>query len=323
MTPPDDGGDVTVVCVGDVMMAHALKPVLAKKGGLYPFEKVRPLLEGPDILFGNLENPVAKQGTKHPDKEFNFLMDPPHAKALARAGFKVMSLANNHILDFGPESLAETRQHLQAAGILGCGAGPNLAEARKPAVLEVRGRRVAFLAYSKTPPESFAAGPETPGTAMAEEQFLKEDIPKAKKENDWVLVSFHWGQEYTDVLDPDQRRLARLAAEAGADLVIGHHPHMIQGVEVYKRKIIFYSLGNFVFGTRNSGAEGLLLRVRLSPGQTPRVEVFPLLVDNHQVPFQPVPLEGTALQNTLARLKALSLPLGASLRLQKDRALIP
>lgn len=313
-----------VTCVGDVMMAHGMKSVLAEKGADYPFQRVKILLKKSDVVFGNLENPISARGNRYPDKDFHFLMDPPSTPALRQAGFRVMSLANNHTLDFGPDALRDTLLYLKQQNILTCGAGENLEDARKPAVVVVRKKRVAFLAYSRTFPLSFSADDGNPGTAFAEESFIREDVARAKKSNTWVIVSFHWGEEYSSVPTPIQRQLAHAAIDAGADAVIGHHPHVAQGIEIYKKRIIAYSLGNFVFGTRNPNAdEGLVLKLHLRTGRPPRAEIFPIDVDNSRIAFRPQPLKNKPLKQSLSRLKALSADLGTRLRTKKDRAVLP
>ncbi|MBI4397050.1 MAG: CapA family protein, partial [Elusimicrobia bacterium] len=199
------------------MLAHGLKSTFAEKGLDYPFVHVRPLLSKADVVFGNLENPISTRAVaRYPGKEYHFLMDPPHTAALKRAGFRVMSLANNHILDFGTEALMDTIGHLEKEGIVPCGAGGTLAEARRPAVVAIKGRTIAFLAYARTFPLSFSATPETPGTAFADEAFIIEDVARAKREHTWVIVSFHWGEEYHRSPSPAHRRLARAAVDAGA-----------------------------------------------------------------------------------------------------------
>jgi poly-gamma-glutamate synthesis protein (capsule biosynthesis protein) len=316
--------DVEVVCVGDVMMAHGMKPVLEREGADFPFRRLEPLFRRADVLFGNLETPIAARGSRYPDKEFHFLMDPPHAEALKRAGFDVMSAANNHVLDFGPEALESTLATLNGLGIAVCGAGPDAAAARAPAVVDVRGERVAFLAYSLTFPVSFAAAPDAWGTAYADERFVREDVARAKAAHDWVVVSFHWGEEYSTSATGAQRKLARAAIDAGADAVVGHHPHVVQGLELHEGRPVAYSLGNLVFGTRNPAArEGLVLRLRFRPGQPVRAEAIPVLVDNTVVSFQPRPLKGRALAAALRRLRRQSAELGTKLRLKKDRAVLP
>lgn len=316
--------ETVVVFVGDVMMAHGLKPVIAEKGADHPFAKVRPLLKSADIVFGNLENPIGTEGERFPDKDFHFLMDPPHAAALKKAGFRVMSLANNHILDFGEAALRQTLAALKTHGIAACGAGATVEEARAPAVAGPPGREVAFLAYSRTFPIAFSADRGKPGSAFADEVFIREDIARARKKARWVVVSVHWGQEYVDAPTPGQRPLARAIIDAGADAVIGHHPHMPQGLELYRGKIIAYSLGNFVFGTRNNKAtEGLLLKVRFDTERPPQGEVVPILVQSARTGYQPRPLTHAARGRALSRLKVLCANLGTTLRLRKGRALLP
>jgi poly-gamma-glutamate capsule biosynthesis protein CapA/YwtB (metallophosphatase superfamily) len=318
------GDDVTLICVGDVMMAHGMKRFLEKKGPDYPFERVRSILKSGDIVFGNLENPISRRGKRAPDKDYHFRMDPPHAEALPRAGFRVMSLANNHIFDYGEAAFRDTLEELGRLGIQGCGAGLTLAEARQPAIVSVGKKRVAFLAYHRTPPLSFSATARSPGTAIAETTFLREDIPAARARADWVIVSFHWGKEYTAVPPKKLRRLAQAAVEAGADAVLGHHPHVVQGFEVHKGKIIAYSLGNFAFGTRNPNAkESVILKLTLFENGSARAEIIPISVDNRRVHFQPRPLEGPPAEKFLQRLRRLSKKLRTDLRVEGERAYLP
>jgi len=304
---------VTLLFTGDVMMAYRMKDVLRRKGADYPFQKVLPELAAADAVVGNLECPVSSAGEKFPDKDYNFLMSPRVLPALKRANFKVLTLANNHVLDYGAAAFANTRHHLRKNGLLFCGGGKNLEAARRPAVLSVNGKKIAFLAYNRVPPLTFSATAAAPGTAFADIRFIRKDVAAAKTLADWVVVSFHWGVEYDTGVSEARRKLAHATLDAGADAVIGHHPHIVQAIEIYKEKIIAYSLGNFVFGTYNPGAEGMLLKLTLEPGQPMKAEALPLWVDNRRVRFQPRPFAKEAATAAVEKWRSLSEPYGATL----------
>jgi poly-gamma-glutamate capsule biosynthesis protein CapA/YwtB (metallophosphatase superfamily) len=318
---PAESDPVRVLFVGDVMMAHRLKPVLEARGSDYPFRGLASFLKEADLVFGNLENPIGASGVPSPDQEYRFLMAPARTAALRAAGFRVMSVANNHILDYGPSALHETLVALREHGIAACGAGENLAAARQPAVVTVRGYRLAFLCYSRSFPLSFSATPQEPGAAFADLRIIREDVAAARSNSDWVFVSLHWGKEYSSVPTAAQRRLARAVIDAGADGVIGHHPHTPQGVELYRGRVIAYSLGNFVFGTLNRRADwGLALRITLGRDKTHEADIFPIWTDNHRVGYQPRFLLPDARREKLRRLQRLSAAWGTRLAIHRDRA---
>lgn len=237
---------VTVVAVGDIMLGRYIGKDLAQKGYIYPYTKVKDIISSADIAFANLECPISSRG-KPEDKEYCFRANPRVIEGLNYAGFDVLSLANNHTMDYGEIALQDTIDLLRKNGILPVGSGKNLALARKPAIIRTKEIKIAFLAYNCTYPETFKTPKNRPGVSPGKIEIIKEDIKKAKKIADIVIVSFHWGVEYQEKPTKSQIRLAHQTIDAGADLIIGHHPHVLQGIEFYKEKPIFYSLGNFVF----------------------------------------------------------------------------
>lgn len=307
------------------MLAHQAEPLIKAQGADYPFLALRDELTAADIAFGNLETPISTgTGRPHPRKEYRFITRPANAEGLARAGFDILSVANNHTGDFGSPVFLDTLGHLQKWGIQPVGGGRNSAEARRPALFNVRERRIAFLAYSHTHPMEFHAGPKRPGTAFPTEEIVALDVGSAKKIADRVIVSFHWGKEYNPRPTPSQRSLAYAAVDAGADAVIGHHPHTYQGVEVRNGKPIVYSVGNFAFGTRNAKARhGLFVWLRLPENGDAQLEIRPLLVDAARVHFQPRFLDGPEAEDVLSRLQALSEDLQTPLRIEGLSAFFP
>ena len=301
-----EAGKVVLTVVGDIMLAGNASATLSRQGYDYPFAATAEILRGSDIAVGNLEAPIARKGLEFTGKKYRFKADPKAAAAIRKAGFTVLTLANNHIMDFGAQGLAETRQHLKKELLLYTGAGRNLAEARLPALIEKNGRKIAFLAYSLTHPAEFYAGPAKPGAAPGYPHLFREDIKKAKAHADYVVVSFHWGAECATSPKSYQVSVARMAVDAGADVVVGHHPHVLQGIERYKGRLILYSLGNYAFCSMSRNAEtSVIARIVLDRGVR-EVELFPLNVKNTEVRFQPALLKGARGKKVISHLQELS-----------------
>jgi poly-gamma-glutamate synthesis protein (capsule biosynthesis protein) len=235
--------EVRMAFVGDIMLDR--DPGKAMLAGRDPFAGVAGILGGADLTVGNLECVVADSGTRI-DKNYTFRADPGAIPYLARY-FDAVSLANNHTGDFGHTALIETMYRLQRANLPFFGAGLNGEEAHTPWVVEKNGIKIAVLGYNEFPPRAFKAGPKTPGCAWSEDEKVVADIRAIRPRVDVILTFMHWGEEYR--LEPDERQksLARKMIDAGADVVIGNHPHVIQGHELYKNRLIVYCLGNFVF----------------------------------------------------------------------------
>jgi len=313
---------LVIHAVGDIMLAGSGEKIYRKYGYDYPFAATREILQQGDIVIGNLESPLASSGVEFTGKKFRFKADPKAAPALKRAGFTHISLANNHILDFGAEGLKETLAALDANSIIFAGAGQNLTAARKAAITSAHGVKVAFLSYSLTYPEEFFAGQETAGTAPGYASFFTADITAAKKNADCVIVSFHWGGEGENKPKPYQVNAAHKAVEAGADIVIGHHPHVLQGIERYNNGVIFYSLGNFAFGSYSrSSSVSMIARITFDAGIR-EVEIIPLSILNSQVRFQPRPINGAGAEAAARKIDLLSSGLKSYLSVVNGRYLV-
>lgn len=259
---------ITVFAVGDIMLDRGVEYVIerdARGDFTFPFRKIANDLKKADILFGNLESIVASRGSKI-GSIHSFRADPKAIEGLVYAGFDVLSVANNHTLDYGRAGMEDSIRKLQEAGITFVGAGLNANEAFSVKIKEVRGTKIGFLAFTNLGPAVWRAGNNSPGIAWMEagdrEQIIK-NIQEAKEAVDVLLVSFHWGQEYTSRPDAFQSSFGKALIDGGADIVIGHHPHVIQPVERYKSGWIAYSLGNFVFdqGFSEETMKGLLLEI--------------------------------------------------------------
>ena len=301
-------GEIIINAVGDIMLAGRWASILKAKGYEYPFAAVKAELADGDINIANMESPIATGGREFTGKQFRFRAEPAVAKAVRSAGFNLVTLANNHSMDFGGEALAETLQHLKSAGIAWIGAGENLDEARKMALYTIKGKKVAFLGYSLTQPIEFFAGQNRPGTTPGYEKIVTTDVASARRQADYVIVSFHWGKEASTTVQDYQRKAAHNAIDAGADVIIGHHPHVLQGIERYKQGLIFYSLGNFTFASKSTTADvSALIRLRLDDKQR-IAEILPLDVLHRRVGFQPRLLSGTRAGSVIEKLNLMSRP---------------
>jgi poly-gamma-glutamate synthesis protein (capsule biosynthesis protein) len=224
-----------------------------------------------------LECPVSDQG-KNLHHRYSFRADPHVLDGLKEAGFRIVSEANNHAYDWGPAALVDTLKRLSAAGIRPVGAGRNDLEAHYPVFVNLGGLRTAFLAYVDIDPKEAMAGVDRPGVAWLEAERVVADIRFARPMVDLVIVCPHWGNEYAKGPTREQVRLAREMIDAGADLIVGSHPHVVQPLEKYRGGWIAYSLGNFVFDQKDAATHrGLMLKVRVSGKQV--VEVTPLPIN--------------------------------------------
>ena len=311
--------EIIINAVGDIMLAGKWAKTLKSRGYEHSFNGVRSVLAKGDINLANLESPVATGGSEFSNKQFRFRAEPAVAKAVRAAGFNLVTLANNHSMDFGGEALAETLQHLGSAGIAWVGAGVNMDEARKMALYTIKGKKIAFLGYSLTQPLEFFAGKTRPGTTPGYEKLVTADVASARRQADYVIVSFHWGREASGTVQTYQRNAAHNAIDAGADAVIGHHPHVLQGIERYKNGIIFYSLGNFAFASKGKTADvSALIRLRLD-GRQRMAEILPLDVLHRRVGFQPRLLSGNRAEEVIEKLRVLSRPFKTDIRIVDDR----
>jgi len=298
---------LVVLAAGDVMLANWLIPVLEREGLDYPFRGVLEPLRRADLRIVNLEAPFTDGGEPF-DKRFTFRVPPRLAGVLVQGQIDAVNLANNHILDFGPEGLSSTLLVLDSLGIVGFGAGRDRAEACGARYVTRGGRTIALLGFSLTYPPEFYATANRPGTCFGSCRAIRSAIQAARDSADLVIASFHWGSELRETPKPYQRELAHLAIDSGADLVIGHHPHVLQGLEIYRGKLIAYSLGNFIFASYSDRARdsALLLCTFDKTHRLKRAKVVPLNVWNRHVEFQPAILRGQEAERLFQHLNRIS-----------------
>jgi len=311
---------LTVAAGGDVQGDRLVGKYIDAHGGAAALAKVKPYLQTADLAFVNLEGPVSDKGTKLAWKEYTFRSRLALASGLAAAGVDVVSMANNHAVDCGQTALLDTIARLDKVGIAHAGAGDDISAARAAAIVDTPAGKVAVLAFTDKYASGFAAGTDRPGVAtISDGKKVLAAIAAADKKADFVIVSFHWGTEYTSQAASYQRALAHKAIDAGADLILGHHPHVIQGLEVYHDKLIAYSLGDFLFDHRSRATgEAFVLRVTLHPTGPPVARIIPVyLSDANGIP---APVTGKAADAILDRLTRLSAAFGAKLTRSGDQA---
>jgi len=326
--PPAAAPDEVVVVVGgDTAPTDAALTTLHTRGYEYPYAATVGLLRSSDLTLVNLEAPVTERNEPFAlYKRYVYRVEPAALEALAWAGVGAVTLANNHIMDYGVGGVEDTLEQLRRAGIVPVGAGTSAAQARRGVVFEVRGVRLGVLSFLEDSlmhsiyVRSFA-GAWRPGCARMSLASAKEDIARLRRRADLVLVVAHWGASYGEVTWR-QRYLGKALIDYGADVVVGHHPHVHQPVAVHRGKPIVYSLGNYAFGTPGQDwfRHGLLARLRIRGTSLRRLELIPLLVQNRMVHFKPEPERGGAAASMLRALARSSARHGARLRVVGDMA---
>lgn len=283
---------LTMTMVGDMMFGRYVAKVGERYGYEHLFQRIQPYLNQSDLVTGNFENPILSRDPEtYPiaDKAIRFYADPAVTSALKKVGFTSVNLANNHMMDYGAPGLIDTRNAFQQSGLETVGAGRNRYDAERILYQEVNGLKVATVGVTDTYGTGFAVTREAPGVLTARPQTILPLVEKAKKKADLVVVHVHWGVEYDNNVHPRQQVLGRALVDAGADIVIGHHPHVLEPVEFYKDSVILYSLGNFIFDQGWSRTrETALVQYRLRADGKARLEIHPMVIREGQ----PRPLHG-------------------------------
>ena len=251
-TEPEDPV-VHLLFSGDVYFSSHVLTAYDNAGGIHGVlaEAYRDEISRADIYMANQEFPFSDRGTPAPDKQFTFRVPPERVSMMHELGIDIVTIANNHTLDYGTDALVDTCTTLENAGIPYVGAGANMDRAKQLETIEVRGRTIGFLAASRVYPDtSWVANSKKPGMVSGyDPSILLKEIEAAGEYCDYLVVYMHWGIERDEKPQEYQRTLGRQLIDAGADLVIGSHPHVLQGIEYYQGKPIVYSLGNFIFGS--------------------------------------------------------------------------
>jgi poly-gamma-glutamate synthesis protein (capsule biosynthesis protein) len=269
----------------------------------YPFQKIAPVMQDKDLVLVNLESPLST----HPRVRGFFRSDPGYAQAMKKVGISMVSLANNHIFDAGEIGFLDTLKHLEDAGIPYTGAGRNFQDARLGKPVQLDGVKFLFLNYTQHCNSGFASiAREYPGTLPLDRQLIIKDVKTARSKADFVFVVLHWGYENQPNVHPEQVKIAHAIIDAGADAIIGHHPHVPHGIEIYKQRPIVYSLGNLIFGqAREDWSDNLLAEVVIDQGRIQGLIVYPISGRGTDL-FQPELLGGARADTLLDELRLKS-----------------
>lgn len=280
--PEETGtGDTTIIFAGDVLLSDYVLENYKNQGiGGVVNDTLLSQLQSADITVVNEEFPFGTTGTKAEDKQFTFRVNPSYITVLQEMGVDAVTLANNHVLDFGEEALLETMETLDSAGILYAGAGDSVERAKQVQKMEVNGKTYGMLAASRViPVTSWNVENHTLGVFCTyDATALVKEIQQAKKKCDYLAVYVHWGVERNNQPEDYQRNLAKQYIDAGADVVIGSHPHVLQGIEFYQGKPIFYSLGNFIFN--QSIDKTMAVKLEIPEEGEPMIRLLPASAQN-------------------------------------------
>lgn len=303
-SPIDDATILTVTFAGDLGLGLAVQsyPWIEKNGYHAAFANVRPVIKDTDFFIPNLESPITDPETPSIFPKRRPRQPPEVATALQDEGVTIVGLANNHQMDFGKPGLDSTLKYLHAAGIKTFGAGENLAQATEPLILEKNGYKVAVVAGCRPRKWQLLATDELAGVAPLERKPWSKAIKKAKKKADFVVALPHWGECNKSKISDEEKKYAQITVDAGADLVIGHHPHIPQTMEIIRGVPVLYSIGNFIFhGIRQIELEKGPRNLRFDYSWVTKVEwtrrglksitIIPFFNNNLKTDFTPRPAE--------------------------------
>ncbi len=290
---------------GDVTFGLAVADLIAQKEPAFPWAEVSPLFGLYDITVVNLEGPLCSVAPPDPvQTSLDLRGATSNAAPMAEAGIDALCLANDHIMDYGAGGLEETLNVLRAQGLGIFGAGSSASSAQRPLVLEAEnGASIALLSFSDVSSPASAAGEDTPGISEASLETIGEMVGAAAQDAHYVAVFMHWGEVGSADITARQREIASACVEAGADLVIGCHPHVVQGIEVISGVPVIYSLGNLVYSSESeAGKNAIFAGCRFSGGRLASLELIPLRVEGGK----PTPLYAGQAEELLKDLEAAS-----------------
>jgi len=275
---------VSFCAVGDVLLDREVRKVIKKNGIEFPFKNIDKIVNEKDLAFFNMECPLANENDGYPiNKRYSFRAEPEYINGLKYAGFNVASVSNNHTIDYGKSGLLKTIEILNTDLIHTIGGGKNQDEAFKPLLIEKNGETFVFFGMLEFLLEGTTFNENQPYPAYGQIDRLCNEIRQLNSDIDNIIVSFHWGQEGAVIPTSKQIEYAHKVIDAGTDLVLGHHPHVLQSIETYKGKLILYSLGNFVFdNTAKLQKESVIFNCQFKNGQIINPELIPVYIDSCQ-----------------------------------------
>lgn len=311
-----------LVFLGDVMLGRLVNERLRSAPPAYPWGDTLPVLAQADMRFANLECVLADGGTPLPGKVFHFRSDVRNAAALTAAGIDAVSLANNHVLDYGADAFRELLPALDRSGILHAGAGPDLEAARRPVIRRVGPAAVGLLAFTDNQPD-WEAGPFRPGVYYVPVDERRPDearvrdllalVGRTRARTDLLVVSAHWGGNWGADVPPAHRELGHALVDAGADVVFGHSAHIFRGVELYRGRPLIYSAGDFIddyaVDPEERNDQSFIFRLEIGGGVPVRLQLHPTVITGFQAR-----LAGRSSRRIAVRMQELSAQLGTQSR---------
>jgi len=275
--PPS--GRVSFCAVGDILLDRGVRNIIENKDFDYPFRNVRNIVDLHDLAFCNLECPITEKGNPIA-KRFSFCADTSYVNGIVNSGFNIISVANNHTLDYGRTGFIRTSQLLSEKGLFSIGGGVNQKEARGATIITKNGLKFAFFGFIDMLPDGIVYIESEAGPAYASTEEIVRKIEKIRDKVDFVIVSFHWGSEFNRYPRIDHVEKAHRIIDAGADLILGHHPHVLQSVEIYKERPIIYSLGNFVFDQHKiKQCQSAIFECVFEKGKVDSISFIPVILE--------------------------------------------
>lgn len=318
---------VSFTTTGDLIFWREVADYIDMNGGASAMANIADMLSQADVTIANVESPLSDNDSEPiADKDVYILGRPSAIEGIVNSGIDIASLANNHIMDYTGPALQDTLNALDGAGILHAGAGMNEAEADKIVEMTVNGASIAFFSWTDIVPDNFVAYDDQPGVASA--RLNMDDackrVREAKETHDVVIVAMHWGIEYQDYIDDyTQRTPAHKLVDAGADVIVGNHPHVLEGVEFYNGSLIAYAHGNCVFRQAfeyGNTHESYVLDFDITENGIQNVVATPLYLDDtYGIPSVAT---GEQAQTTLSRLVEISDGMNTAFELRDDKAYI-
>jgi len=287
-------GDIKIIGLGDISFDNGFGDDLIQNGENKSFNGIEEILKKADIVIANLETPVSERGTRIIKGGNHFRAKSEYLEILKKLNIKVLTLANNHILDYGPDALADTINYLRDKDFKFTGAGNNFQEAAKPVIVEIKNKTIGIIACCDIE-ESVNAKKTGPTANGIDENKIFSEIESTKKKADIVILCAHIGMEFSLFPEPQKIKMFRKFADAGADIIFGHHPHCPQGFEKYNGKLIFYSLGNFILddGKLNikeplvdSTNKSFFPETSVSGRQPELVDIYPFIISYHKLKLE-------------------------------------
>ncbi len=271
------------VAVGDILLDRGVRRYINKNGIKSLFSDVDSIIKSADVSMCNLESPITKTGIPI-NKPYCFRGEPEYLEGVYRAGFNVFNIANNHTIDWGKKGFLNTMRNIERTGGYYTGGGRFQKEAEEPLIISHGGITIAiFGAVDLFDPEVVKALKYRPGPYCLDAKSLERYIKFIRPLVDYIILTIHWGKEYEPFPEQKQVELAHKLVDAGVDIIIGHHPHVLQGIEIYKNKIILYSLGNFVFDQKKDyQRETVIFRCTLTETGIKDIEFVPIFITDCQ-----------------------------------------